>query len=105
MVEECTLLRNTVRSRGRWVASSHDLQNNKSPKLNPTVSALFPQQPLALSLGEGDGNNPMLNWKTAGPDSLPVEFLKLDHPELTLVSLYYVTSCGKRENFPSNGKM
>lgn len=31
----------------------------------------------------------MLDWKTVGPDSLPVEFLKLDHPELMLAFTTY----------------
>ena len=53
-----------------------------------TITVLFPQRPLAPSLGVEptmDGMTGVIrgmpNWKAVGPDSLPAEVLKLDHPE------------------------
>ena len=49
---------------------------------------LFPQPSLALSLGVEPTMDGMMgvirgmpNWKAVGPDSLPAEVVKLDHPE------------------------
>ena len=60
----------------------------KSPKLDAAISDLFPQRPLAPSLGDELTMNEMIavirgmpNWKAVGPDSLPSELLKIDHPE------------------------
>ena len=53
-----------------------------------TITVLFPQRPLAPSLGVEPTMDDMMgvirgmpNWKAVGPDSLPAEVLKLDHPE------------------------
>ena len=62
--------------------------NKKPPKLDQTITALFPQRPVAPSLGVEptmDGMTGVIrgmpNLKAVGPDSLPAEVLKLDHPE------------------------
>ncbi|CAN0491162.1 unnamed protein product, partial [Laminaria digitata] len=56
----------------------------ESPKLDPTISAQFPQRPLTPSLGDKPTVDDMTavirgmpNWKAVGPDSLPAELLKL----------------------------
>ena len=52
MDEDSTLLRDKVRIRKRWGGFFETLLNKKSPKLDLTITALFPQQqPLAPSLG------------------------------------------------------
>ena len=57
-------------------------------KLDLTITALFPQRPLAPSLVVEPTMDDMMavirgmpNWKAVGPDALPAEVLKLDHPE------------------------
>ena len=86
--EDGTLLRDKGRIRERWARFFHTLLNTKSPKLDPTISEQFPQRPVAHRLGleptmeemvEAIGG--MANWKAVGPDSLPVELLKLDNTE------------------------
>ena len=52
MDEDGTPLRGKVRIRERWVGFFQTLLNKKSPKLDPTISALFPQRPLTPSLGD-----------------------------------------------------
>ena len=48
----------------------------------------------------------MPNWKAVGPDSLPSELLKIDHPELIrYFDNLLVDVCGDRETSPSSGKM
>ena len=49
MEEDGTPLRDKVHIREGWVGFFQTLLNKKSPKLNPTISALFPQRPLAPS--------------------------------------------------------
>ena len=56
--------------------------------LDLTITVLFPQRPLAPSLGVEPTMDDMMgvirgmpNWKAVGPDSLPAEVLKLDHQE------------------------
>ena len=51
MDEDGTLLRDKVRIRKRWGAFLQTLLNKKSPKLDVTITVLFPQQPSAPSLG------------------------------------------------------
>ena len=64
------------------------LLNKKSPELDLTITVLFPQRPLAPSLGVEPTIDDMMmviqgmpNWKEVGPDSVPDEVLKLDHLE------------------------
>ena len=40
-----------------------------------------------------------------GPDSLPSELLKIDHPEFIRYFHNLVVKCGERETSPSSGKM
>ena len=87
--ENGTLLRDKVRVLERWVMFFGTLLITKSSKLDPTsISALFPQRPLALSLRDEPTMDDMTavirgipNWKAVGPDSFPAELLKIDHPE------------------------
>ena len=51
MDEDGTLLRDKIRIRKRWGGFFQTLLNKKSPKLDLTITALFPQRPLAPSLG------------------------------------------------------
>ena len=92
MGEDGRLLKDKVPILDRWAGYFGTLQNTKSPKLDPTISGLFPQRPLAPSLGDEpimDGMTAVIrgmpNWKTVGPDSLPAELLKIDHPEFCLL--------------------
>ena len=87
--EDGTLLRVKVRILERWERCFGTLLITKSSKLDPTISALFPQRPLAPSLGDEPPIDDMTavirgmpNWETVGPDSLPAELLKIDHLEL-----------------------
>ena len=64
----------------------HEL-NTKSIKLDPTIIDLLQPRPLQLSLGDEPSMDDMTevikgvpNWKAGGPDGLPAELLKLDHP-------------------------
>ena len=50
MDEDDTLLRDKVRIRKRWGGFLQTLLNRKSPKLDLTITALYPQRPLAPSL-------------------------------------------------------
>ena len=85
MDDDGTLLKDKVRILERWAGYFGTLLNTKSPKLDPTISGLSPQRPLAPSLGDEPTMDDMKavipNWKAVGPDSLPAEFLKIDHPE------------------------
>ena len=51
MDEYGTLLMDKVRIRKRWGGFFQTLLNKKSSKLDLTITALFPQRPLASSLG------------------------------------------------------
>ena len=51
MDEDGTLLRDKVRIRKRWEGFCQTLLNKNSPKLDLTTTVLFPQRPLAPSLG------------------------------------------------------
>ena len=88
MDEDGTLLKDKVRILERWAGHFGPLLNTKSPKLDPANSDLFPQRPLAPSLGVELTTNEMIavirgmpNWKAVGPDSLPSELLEIDHLE------------------------
>ena len=88
MDEDGTLLRDKVRICKRWGGFFQTLLNRKSPKLDLTITVLFPQRPLAPLLGVEptmDGMTGVIrgmpNRKAVGPDSLPAEVLKLDHRE------------------------
>ena len=77
-----------MRIRERWGEFFQTILNKKWPKLDPTIRGLFPQRPLTPSLGDeptmGDMTGVfrgMPNWKAVRPEFLPVELLKLDHPE------------------------
>ena len=69
MDEDGTLLRDKIRIRKRWGGFFQTLLNQTSPKLDLTITVLFPQRPLAPSLGVEptmddmmgviDGGNPM----------------------------------------------
>ena len=81
-------LRDKVRIRKRWGGFFQTFLNKKSPKLDLTITALFPQRPSAPSLGVEPTMDYMTvlirgmpTWKGVGPDSLPAEVLKLDYPE------------------------
>ena len=52
MDEDGTLLRDKVRIRKRWGEFFQTLLNKTSAKLDLTTTVLFPQRPLAPSLGE-----------------------------------------------------
>ena len=88
MDEDGTLLKDKVRVHERWAGYLGTLLNTKSPNLDPTISGLFPRRLLAPSLGDEPTIDDitavirgMPNWKAVGPDSLPAELLKIDHPE------------------------
>ena len=88
MDEDGTLLRDEVRIGKRWEGFFQPVLHKKSPKRDVTIIALFPQRPLAPLLGDEPTMDDMTgvirdmpNWKAVGPDSLPAEALKLDHPE------------------------
>ena len=62
-------------------------RNRRLINLDPRISALFPQQPLAPSLGDEVTSNEMTaavpgmpNWKAGGPDSLPAELRETRPP-------------------------
>ena len=89
MDEDGTLLKDKVRILERWAGYFGTLLNTISPKLDPTISDLFPQRPFAPSLGDEPTMDDMTavirgmpNWKVVGPDSLPAESLKIEHPEI-----------------------
>ena len=77
MDEDVTLLKDKVRILERWAGYFGTLLHTKSPKLGPTISGLFPQRPLAPSLGYEPTMDDMTavirgmpNWKAVGPDCL-----------------------------------
>ena len=83
-----TLLRNRVRIREQWARFYHTLLNTESLKLDPAIIDLLPPRPLGVSLGVEPSVDEMTeiikgmpSWKAVGPDGLPAELLKLDHPE------------------------
>ena len=86
--ENGTPLRDSkVRTRERCVRVFHKLLKPKSSKLDSTVIDPLPPRPLELSLGDGPSLKEMIEvirvmpiWKAVGPDGLPAELLKLDHP-------------------------
>ena len=86
--EDGTLLTDKVRILKRWARFFGPLLTTESSKLNPIINALFPQRPLAPSLGDeptmADTTaviRGMPNWKAVGLDYLPAELLKIDYPE------------------------
>ena len=89
MDEDSTLSRGKVGILEPWARVFGILLSTKSPKFDRTIGALFPQRPLAPSLGDEPimddmtaGIRGMPSWKAGGPDSLPAELLKIGHPEL-----------------------
>ena len=77
-----------MRIHKRWRGFFQTLLNKKSPILDLTTTVLLTQRPLAPSLGVEPTMDDILgvirgmpNWKAVGPDFLPAEVLKLDHPE------------------------
>ena len=88
MDEDGTLPRDKACIRKRCEGGFQTLLNKKSPKLDLAITVQFPQRPSAPSLGVEPTMDDMmgvirgmLNWKAAGPGSLPAEVLKFDHPE------------------------
>lgn len=87
--EDGTLLKDKVPIFGRWAGYFGTLRNRKSPKLNPAISDLFPQRPLAPPLGDELTMEEMTavimqgmpDEKAVGPNSLPSELLNLDDHE------------------------
>ena len=86
--EDGTLPRDNVRIFKRWARFFGTLLTTTYSKLDLTISALFPQRPLTALLGDEPTMDDMPavirgmpNWKAVGPDSLPAEILKIDHPE------------------------
>lgn len=86
--EDGTLLRDKVQIRERWMRAFHKLLNTKSLKLDPTIIDPLPPRPLEQSLGDEPSVDEMMgavktmpNWKAVGPDDLPAELLKIDHPD------------------------
>ncbi|MEP4684613.1 MAG: hypothetical protein ABJ015_23620 [Rhodopirellula bahusiensis] len=86
--EDGTLLRDKTPILEWWARLFGIFLTTKSPKLDSTISALFPQRPLALSpVDEPTMDDTttvirrMPNWKAVGPDSLPAKLLKIDHLE------------------------
>ena len=96
-----------MRIRKRWGGVFQTLLNKKSPKLDLTITALFPQQHLAPSLRVEQTMDDMIgvirgmpNWKAVVPDTLPAEVLSLSG-----TSIIYLSMCEAREKSPNNGKM
>ena len=77
MDEDGTILRDKVRIRERWGGYFQTVLNKKSPKLDPTISALFLQRPLIPSLGDEPtmddmtGGNPGYAELESGRTRLP----------------------------------
>ena len=76
MDEDGMLRKDNVRVLERWAGYFGTLLNTKSPKLDPTISSVFPQRQLALSLGDEPTMDDiravirgMPNWK--GGDQTP----------------------------------
>ena len=89
MDEDGTLLKDKVCILKRWARYFGTLVNKKTPKLDPTISGLFPQRPLAPSLGDEPTMDDMTavirgmpNWKAVRSDSLQAELLQIDHPKI-----------------------
>ena len=104
MDEDDTLQNDKVRILERWPGYFGTLLNTKSSKPDATISGLFPQRPLAPLLGDEPTMDDMRvviqgmpNWKVVGPDSLPAELLKIDHPQLSATSTTYLSMCGELE--------
>ena len=77
-----------MRIREQWARFYHTLLNTESLKLDPAIIDLLPPRPLGVSLGVEPSVDEMTeiikgmpSWKAVGPDGLPAELLKLDHPE------------------------
>ena len=81
MDKDGTLLGDKLRIRKRWEGFFQTLLNKKSPKLDPTMSALFPKRPLAPSIGDEPTMDNMTrvirgmpNWEAVEPDFLPANY-------------------------------
>ena len=101
MDQDGTLPRDEVRVGKRWEGFFQPVLHKKSPKRDLTIIVLFPQRPLAPLLGDEPTMDDMTgvirdmpNWKAVGPDSLPAEALKLDHPEFIWYFHYLLPMCG-----------
>ena len=108
MDENRKLVRDKVRIRKRWGGFFQTLLNRKSPKLDLTITIVFPQRPLAPSLGVEPTMDDMMgvirgmpNWNAVGPDSLPAEVLKLDHPEFIRYFHNVLCQCAEHWRSPS----
>ena len=82
-----TLLRDNVQIRERWSGLYHKRLNSNSLKFDLTIFDPLPTRPLKLSLGDEPSMDEMTealqgmpHWKGVGPDGLPAELLKIDHP-------------------------
>ena len=82
MDKDGTLLRDKVRIRKGWEGFFQTLLNRKSPKLDLTITVLFPRRLLAPSIGVEPTMHDMMgeirgmpNWKAVGPNPLPAEVL------------------------------
>ena len=78
-----------MRIRERCARFYDTILNTKFLKLDPTIVDLLSPRLLELSHGDETSMNQvtevikgMLNWTTVGPDVIPAELLKLDHPDL-----------------------
>ena len=112
MDEDGTMLKDKVRILERWAGYFGTLLNTKSPELDPNISGLFPQWPLAPSVGGEptmDGMTKVIrgmpNWKAVGPDSLPAELLKIENPEFIRYFDNLLVNVCERETSLSSGKM
>ena len=88
-----------------------DPAEQQSPKLDLTITALFPQRPLAPSLGDEPTVDDFTgvirgipNWKAVGPDSLLAEELKLDHPEFIRYVRNLLVNVRRTGDVPSRGR-
>ena len=104
--EEVRLLQDKRRIRERWVQFYRSLLNAKSDILDPDIPKGLPQQPIASALGIeptereiATAMKTMTNGKAVGPDSLPVELLKLrlQQDRTILLELHRLTTFIRRE--------
>ena len=111
MDEDGTVLRDKVRIRKRWGGFFQTLLHKKSPKLDLTITALFPQRPVVPSLGVKPTMDNVMgvirgmpNLKAVGPDSLPAEVLKLGHPEFIRYFQYLLVNVCSTAQVPQQWK-
>ena len=85
--------------------------NTGSLKIDPTIIYLYPPRPLEVSLGDEPSIDEMTevikgmpNWKAVGPDGLPAEVLKLDHPEFVQCFHSIIVNVWKTGEVPQQWK-